>query len=129
MSKILWEAANRSPFLSLTLLLILNVFNEGTPERTRKTSTQENSTLTWKTTKRVERTTNPALRESEVVTSEECVGTAGSQQIEGKPLVLLQVNCRSIFGKILEFWNLVDTYNPDVIIGTESWLREEINNA
>ena len=29
----------------------------------------------------------------------------------------------------LEFWNLVDTYNPDVIIGTESWLREEINNA
>jgi hypothetical protein len=24
---------------------------------------------------------------------------------------------------------LVDTYNPDVIKGTESWLREEINNA
>ena len=29
---------------------MLNVFNVGTSERTRKTSTQENSTLTWKTT-------------------------------------------------------------------------------
>jgi hypothetical protein len=29
----------------------------------------------------------------------------------------------------LDFWNLVDTYNPDVIVGTESWLREEISNA
>jgi hypothetical protein len=31
--------------------------------------------------------------------------------------------------KSLDFWNLVDIYNPDVIIGTESWLREEINNV
>ena len=30
---------------------------------------------------------------------------------EGKLLVLLQVNCRSICNKILEFWNLIDTYN------------------
>jgi hypothetical protein len=29
----------------------------------------------------------------------------------------------------LDFWSLVDTYNPDVIIGMESWLREEISNA
>jgi len=48
---------------------------------------------------------------------------------EGTPLVLLQVNCRSICNKILEFWNLIDAYNPDVVIGTESWLSEEINNA
>jgi hypothetical protein len=48
---------------------------------------------------------------------------------EGKLLVLLQVNCRSICNKILEFWNLIDTYNPNVVIGTESWLNEEINNA
>ena len=47
----------------------------------------------------------------------------------GKSLVLLQVNCRSIYNKALEFWNLVDTYNPDIIIGTESWLREEIGNT
>jgi len=106
---------------------MLNASSEGTSERTRKTSTQENSTLIWKTTERVEGTTNPAMRESDVVSSEERVVTAGSQQIQGKPLVLLQVNCRSILNKILEFWNLVDTYNPDVITGTESWLREEIN--
>ena len=35
----------------------------------------------------------------------------------------------SICNKILEFWNKIDTYNPDVVIGTESWLSEEINNA
>ena len=78
-----------------------NAFNEGTFERTRKTFTQEYSTLIWKTTEIVEGTTNPAMRENEVVSSEECVVTAGSQQIEGKPLVLLQVNCRSILKKIL----------------------------
>jgi hypothetical protein len=47
----------------------------------------------------------------------------------GKSLVLLQVNCRSIYNKALEFWNLVDTYNPDIIIDTESWFREEIGNT
>jgi hypothetical protein len=44
-------------------------------------------------------------------------------------LVLLQVNCRSLLNKALDFWNLVDTYHPDVTIGTESWLREEISNT
>jgi hypothetical protein len=68
------------------------------------------------------------MRDKEV-SSVECVVTAGSQKMEGKPLVLLQVNCRIILNNIVEFWNLVDTYNPDVIIGTESWLNEEINNA
>ena len=32
-------------------------------------------------------------------------------------------------GSALEFWNSVDTYNPDIIIGMESWLREEIENT
>jgi hypothetical protein len=47
----------------------------------------------------------------------------------GKSLVLLQVNCRSIYNKALEFWKLVDTYNPDIITGTESWLRDEIGST
>ena len=34
-----------------------------------------------------------------------------------------------IYNKSLEFWNLIDTYNPDVVIGTESWLKEDISNA
>jgi hypothetical protein len=80
---------------------MLNIFNEGTSERTRKTSTRENSTLILKTTERVERTINPAMRESEVVSSEERVVTAVSQQVEDKSLVLLQVNCRIILNKIL----------------------------
>ena len=52
--------------------------------------------------------------------------TVPAHKNRAKSLVLLQVNCRSIYNKALEFWNLVDTYNPDIIIGTESWLREEI---
>jgi len=38
---------------------------------------------------------------------------------EGKPLVLLQVNCRSIYSKTLDLWKLTDTYNLDVAIDTE----------
>jgi hypothetical protein len=52
-------------------------------------------------------------------------GTDDRRQFAG----LMQVNCRSILNKSLEFWNLIDRYNADVIIGTESWIREEIGNA
>ena len=60
---------------------------------------------------------------------EEIQTTVPAHKNGGTSLVLLQVNCRSIYNKALEFWNLVDTYNPDIIIGTESWLREEIGNT
>ena len=40
---------------------------------------------------------------------------------EFKSLVLLQLKCRSIHNKTLDFWNLIDTYNADVAMGTESW--------
>jgi len=59
----------------------------------------------------------------------ECVAATVEHISEGKPLVLLQVNCSSICNKIIEFWSLIDTYNPDVVIGTEAWLSEEINNV
>jgi len=36
------------------------------------------------------------------------------------------LNCRSIYSRAPEFWLLVDTYNPNVIVGPESWLREVI---
>jgi hypothetical protein len=42
---------------------------------------------------------------------------------------VLQVNCRSVCNKALEFWNLVDTCNTDVVISTKSWLKEDISNA
>ena len=42
---------------------------------------------------------------------------------------MLQVNCRSVYKQAVELWNLVGTYNPDVVIGKESWLKEYIINA
>jgi hypothetical protein len=54
---------------------------------------------------------------------------AVTHKIECKSLVVMQVNCRSIYNNTLEFWNLIDAYDPDVVTGTESWLREEISNA
>jgi len=66
---------------------------------------------------------------AEASAEEERVATTVAHLSEGNQLVLLQVNCRSVCNKILEFWNLIDTCNPDVVIGTESWLSEEINNA
>jgi len=62
-------------------------------------------------------------------TNEECLAATVAPKTEGKPLVLLQVNCRSIYNKTLDFWNLTDTHNPDVAIGTESWLSKEIIDA
>ena len=83
-------------------------------------------TAAWKMPESDETTTEPKRKETENEAEEECVAVAEGHRTEGKPLVLLQVNCRSICNKILEFWNLIDTYNPDVVIGTQSWLSEEI---
>jgi len=33
------------------------------------------------------------------------------------------------YRSIAEVLELIDTYNPGIIIGTESWLREEIENT
>ena len=57
------------------------------------------------------------------------VDKASAYRIEVKSLFVLRVNCRSVYNKALEFWNLVDTYNPDFVTGTEPWLKEDINNA
>jgi hypothetical protein len=46
---------------------------------------------------------------AETSAEEECVAATVAHISEGKPLVLLQVNCRSIFNKFLEFWNLIHT--------------------
>jgi len=90
---------------------------------------QEHSTSTWKTVENYKVTTNPARRETEDETKEECVQATVAPMIEGKPLVLLQVICRNNYNKVLNFWNLIDTYNPDVVIGMDSWLSGEISNA
>jgi hypothetical protein len=42
--------------------------------------------------------------------------TRSAYRIECMSVVLLQVNCRNIYDKILYFWYFVDIYNPNVVI-------------
>ncbi|KAG8235604.1 hypothetical protein J437_LFUL014648 [Ladona fulva] len=44
-------------------------------------------------------------------------------------LRFLQVNCRSLVKKVVEFQSLIEIHEPDVIICTETWLREEISDS
>jgi hypothetical protein len=67
--------------------------------------------------------------ETEAGMGVQAVSAEPAYRSKGKSLAVLQVNCKSIYNKAIEFWNLVDTYNPDVIIGIESWLKEDINSA
>lgn len=50
-------------------------------------------------------------------------------QVRNGFLRLLQVNCRSIVNKTIEFWNLVDSCDADIVIGTESWLSDDVANS
>ena len=97
--------------------------------QTGTTSTQADMTAGWKMAESDEPTTKPERRETEDKAEEECVAATLGHISESKPLVLLQVNCRSICNKFLGFWNLIDTYNTYAVIGTESWLSDEINKA
>jgi hypothetical protein len=72
---------------------------------------------------------NGMSNEIEVGLRVSSAAVTSAYRIKAKSLAVLQVICRSIYNKALEFWNLVDTYNPDVVIGTESWLKEDIRNA
>ena len=90
---------------------------------------KEHLTSTWKTAESDIVTADTARGETENETKEECLAATVAHRTEGKPFVLLQVNCRSIYNKTLDFWNLIDIYNPDIVIGTESWLCEEIGNV
>jgi hypothetical protein len=68
-------------------------------------------------------------REAELGPRVKTIAEESAYRTEGKSLVVLQVNWRSVYNKAIKLWNLVDTYNPDVVIGTESWLKEDISNA
>jgi len=49
---------------------------------------------------------NPARMENEEETKEEYAAATMAHMNEGKPMVLLQVNCRSMYNRTSEFWNL-----------------------
>ena len=68
-------------------------------------------------------------RRKKIGTRDKSDTMVSTSKYEGKSLVSLQVKCRSIYNKALEFWNLVDAYNPGIITGTESWLRGDIGTT
>ena len=43
-------------------------------------------------------------------------------------LKVLNINCQSVWAKRLELAHLIESTNPDIIIGTESWLNSDISN-
>ena len=44
-------------------------------------------------------------------------------------LKILNLNCQSIVNKVQEFWALVETEKPDIVVGTESWLHPGISDS
>ena len=62
------------------------------------------------------------------VLSEEPSHTSGTQTTTighsktQKVVKILNVNCRSVVNKKAEFFSLLNCHNPDIVIGTESWL-------
>ena len=63
----------------------------------------ENLTSTWKRAESDLEKTDTARRETEDEANEECLTATVVPKTEGKPLVLIQVICRSIYKKTSEF--------------------------
>ena len=43
-------------------------------------------------------------------------------------LRIINVNCQSVLAKRFEFNHMIESVNPDIVIGTESWLHSNITN-
>jgi hypothetical protein len=100
--------------------MAVRTFSKGIYEETGMKTIQKHLTSTWKAAESDNETLDTARREIEDETKEECLAVKVAPKTEGKPLALLQVNCPNIYNKTLGFWNLIYTYNPDVVIDTES---------
>ena len=48
---------------------------------------------------------------------------------EATPLTILNVNCQSVKSKVPQFLNLIESTEPDIILGTESWLSPDIHDS
>ena len=48
---------------------------------------------------------------------------------EATPLTILNVNCQSVKSKVPQFINLVESTEPDIVLGTESWLSSDIHDS
>jgi hypothetical protein len=84
---------------------LLSSNSEGAPGVERGTVPEEHPTPVSQTTRRWEAKTNPTRKGKEEVTRDERLATRETQMTKRNSLVLLQVNCRSIHNKSLDFWN------------------------
>jgi hypothetical protein len=84
---------------------LLSTSNEGKPGRSRETTIQVYPTPAWQTTRKEKGSTNQTERKTEEATNDEWAAMREADRIEGNALVFLQVNCRSILNKSLDFWN------------------------
>jgi hypothetical protein len=82
--------------------------------RTRATRQSRHSPIEEQTTLHEEW----ALGKSKLVSGDtearmgvKCVSAEPAYWSKGKSLAVLQVNCRSIYNKAIEFWNLVHTFS------------------
>jgi hypothetical protein len=114
----------------------MEITERGTPaeredQRSKNCGTRRSTIEELKTLHEEDGPVNSVLmsRKVEVGPRFKSTAEAFAYRTEGKSLGVLQVNCRSVYNKALEFWNLVDAYNPDVVIGMESWLKEDISSA
>ena len=51
------------------------------------------------------------------------------KQLKDRPLRIVNINFRSIVNKVSETQNMIDSVQPDVIIGTETWLSKDIKDS
>ena len=88
---------------------------EETPEGSGKKVSQKNSTSVPEAVEAEENEEKDRMEDQDKKrkggAQDEIQTTVPAHKNGGKSLVLLQVNCISIYNKALEFWNLVDTYN------------------
>lgn len=45
------------------------------------------------------------------------------------PLRILNINCQSVKSKVPQLHNLIESIKPDVVIGTESWLKPNVHSS
>ena len=74
---------------------MVGISSEGMSGETVMTAIQEHLTSAWKMAESDVVSTNSVRRDTEDETKEECLAATVAPMLEGKPLVLLQVNCRS----------------------------------
>ena len=48
---------------------------------------------------------------------------------EATALTILNVNCQRVKSKVPHFLNLIESTEPDIILGTESWLSSDIHDS